>query len=51
MKRIFDLLARLASLLYQKKFIVGGAVDEYVLPVQLLDEVIAYMNTMLSNPQ
>lgn len=51
MKRIFDILARLASLLYQKKFIVSGARDEYVLPDQLLDEVIAYMNTTLSNPK
>ena len=49
MKRIFDMLARLASLLYQQKFIIDGARDEYVLPDQLLSEVISYMNTMLSN--
>ena len=50
MKRISDILARLASLLYQQKFIIGGTRDKYVLPDQLLGEVISYMNTMLSNP-
>lgn len=49
MNRIFDTLARLASLLYQQRFIIGGTRDEYVLPDQLLGEVISYMNTMLSN--
>jgi hypothetical protein len=51
MKRIFDILARLASLLYQQKFIIDGTKDEYVLPDQLLGEVISYMHTMFSNPQ
>lgn len=51
MKRMFDILARLASMLYQKKFIIVGASKEYVLPDQLLGEVISYMHTVLSNPQ
>lgn len=49
MNRIFDMLARLASLLYQQQFIIAGTRDEYVLPDQLLSEVISYINTMLSN--
>ncbi len=51
MNRVFDILSRLASLLYQRKYIICGTIDEYVLPDQLLDEAIAYINTMLSNPR
>src|SRR5262249_39840612 len=48
-KRIVDSIARLASLELQRRFIVNGTIDRYLLPEELLEEAISVLKLTAAN--
>lgn len=49
MNKIYECLAKLASINYQIRFIINGTIDNYVLPEELIEDFISRTNTILNN--
>lgn len=49
-QRVEQIICRLASISYQRKYIVAGTKAEYVLPEELVEEATSLLKIVISNP-
>lgn len=49
MKKLLSSLATIASVEYQKKYIINGTKDEYLLPEDIFEEAVGSLRVVLGN--